>query len=208
MTPQEYFRWFRENWEKTGLIVGLFLTIYLVVIVLPQSTLLFAVLMSTPIYMLHQTEEHLSPGGFARFMNKDVFKADPVNGPCDRNAVFVIDMAVWIAMPLYSLWAITDIHQMIWMPYFYILQAVIHLVLGIVGKRILNPGMVTSWLVHVPWAIWTIGLLVRAGAVTNPYWNSDLRDGLMVVLYMAIGGLILNIRYRLKLRGQQRRQSQ
>jgi hypothetical protein len=205
VTPKEYFRWFKENWEKTGLIVGLFLTVYLVFIVLPQSTLLFAVLMSTPLYMLHQAEEHLSPGGFTRFMNRDVFRSDPVTGPLDPTAVFVIDMAVLFAMPLYSLWAVSDIHQAVWMPYFYIFQAVIHLLLGIVGKRLLNPGMVTSWLVHVPWAIWTIGLLVRAGVVTNPYWNSDLRDGLMVILYMAVAGLILNIRYRLKLHRRRQR---
>jgi hypothetical protein len=114
--------------------------------------------------------------------------------------VWIIDMAVWIFMPLYSLWAVSDIRQAIWMPYFYIAQAVIHLALGIIGKRLLNPGMITAWLVHVPWAVWTIGLLVRAGETANPYWNTDFRDGLMVVLYMAIAGLILNIRYRLKLR--------
>jgi hypothetical protein len=93
------------------------------------------------------------------------------------------------------------------MPNFYIFQAVIHLVLGIVGGRLLNPGMLTSWLVHVPWAIWTIGLLIRAGVVANPYWNSDLRDALMVVVGMAMAGLILNIRYRLKLRREQARGS-
>jgi hypothetical protein len=207
MTLKGYFTWLEESWPKVGGIVAIFLTIYLVVIVLPQSTLLFAVLMSTPLYILHQTEEHLSPGGFVPFMNRDIFKADPVTGPCGPNAVFVIDMAVWIAMPLYSLWAVFDIRQAIWMPYFYIFQAVIHLILGIVGKRILHPGMVTSWLVHVPWAIWTIGLLVQAGEVTNPYWNRDLLDGLSVVLYMAIAGLILNIRYRFKQHSRLRRQS-
>jgi hypothetical protein len=111
MTLKAYFLWFKENWEKTPPIVGLFLTIYLIVIVLPQSTLLFAVLLSTPIYLLHQTEEHLSPGGFVHFVNRNIFRADPVNGPIDTNALFAIDMAVWIAMPLSSLWALSDIRQ-------------------------------------------------------------------------------------------------
>ena len=71
------------------------------------------------------------------------------------------------------------------MPYFFILQAVVHLMLGIVGKRLLNPGMVSAWLVHVPWGIWTIWLLVRAGVITNPYWN------------LAVAGVILLTRYKL-----------
>jgi hypothetical protein len=74
-------------------------------------------------------------------------------------------MVVWIALPLYSLWAITGLIQAAWMPYFYIFQAVVHLILGIVGKRFFNPGMVPAWLVHVPWGIWTIWLLVPAGVI-------------------------------------------
>jgi uncharacterized membrane protein YesL len=36
MTFKEYFTWFKENWQKAGVIVGIFLTINLVVIVLPK----------------------------------------------------------------------------------------------------------------------------------------------------------------------------
>ena len=37
MTLKGYFTWFKENWPKVGVIVGIFLTIYLVVLVLPQK---------------------------------------------------------------------------------------------------------------------------------------------------------------------------
>jgi hypothetical protein len=155
-------------------------------------------LMSTPLYMLHEIEEYIFPGKFAQFMNKDIYKTDPETGLVDTNAIFVINMVVWIAMPLYSLWAVTDLTQAAWMPYFYIFQAVLHLILGIVGKRFLNPGMVSAWLVHVPWGIWTIWLLVKSGVIANPYWNDYLLQGLSVILYMAIAGFLLLIRYRLK----------
>ncbi len=190
--------WFRENWPKTGLIAGLFLTIYLVVLVLPKSTLLFALLMSTPLYMLHQVDEYIFPGGFARFMNKDIYKMDPETGLVDPGAIFGINMAVWIIFSFYSLWAVTDLTQAAWMPYFFIFQAVIHLMLGMVGKRFLNPGMVSAWLVHVPWAIWTIRLLGRAGVIANPYWNDYALDGLWGVVFMVLAAVALLIRYRLK----------
>jgi len=80
-------------------------------------------------------------------------------------------MVVWIFLPLSGLQAVTDLTQAAFLPYFVIFQAVVHLIIGIVGKRFLNPGMVSAWLVHVPWGIWTIWMLVRAGVIVNPYWN-------------------------------------
>ena len=104
MTPKGYFFWFKENWQKTGVIVAIFLTIYLVVIVLPKSTLLFALLMYTPLYMLHEIDEYIFPGRFAQFMNQNIYKMDPETGLVDPTAVFWINIIVWIALPLYSLW--------------------------------------------------------------------------------------------------------
>ena len=196
MTFKGYFAWFRENWQKVGVIVAIFLTIYLVVLVLPRSTVLFALLMYTPLYMLHEADEYVFPGGFAQFMNKEIYKTDPETGLLDTTAVFWINMAVWIALPLYSLWAVADLTQAAWMPYFIIFQAVVHLILGIVGKRFLNPGMVSAWLVHVPWGIWTIWLLVRAGVITNPYWNDYLLNGLLINFALLFVGLFLLVRYR------------
>ena len=200
MTLKEYFFWFKENWQKTGVIVSIFLTIYLVVIVLPKSTVLFALLMSTPLYMLHEIDEYIFPGGFAKFMNQNIYKMDPETGLVDSAAIFWINMVVWFFFPLASLNAVSkaDLTQAAWIPYFFIFQAVIHLVLGIVGKRFFNPGMVTAWLVHVPWGIWTIWLLIQAGVITNPYWNEYLRDGLSICFYMVIAGVVLYIRHKFK----------
>jgi hypothetical protein len=202
MTLKEYFLWFKENWQKTGVIVSIFLTIYLVVIVLPKSAILFALLMSTPLYMLHEMEEYIFPGRFAQFMNQNIYKMEPETGLVDSTAIFWINMAVWFFFPLASLNAVTDLTQAAWIPYFFIFQAVIHFVLGIVGKRFFNPGMVTAWLVHVPWGIWTIRLLIQAGVIVNPYWNDHLLDGLLICFYMVIAGGILYIRHRLKQRSR------
>jgi hypothetical protein len=203
MTLKEYSLWFKENWQKTGVIVGVFLTIYLVVLVRPENTVLFALLMSTPLYMLHQAEEYIFPGHFAEFLNRNVYRMDVETGLLDSPAVFWINMAVWFFLPLDSLNAITDLRQAAWIPYFFIFQAVIHLILGIVGKRFFNPGMVSAWLVHVPWGIWTIRLLVQAKVIVNPYWNEYLRGGLLIVLYMAVAACVLLIRRKLKHRSRQ-----
>jgi|WetSurMetagenome_2_1015567.scaffolds.fasta_scaffold151571_2 hypothetical protein len=196
MALKEYFFWFKENWQKAGVVTGLFLTIFLAGTVLPRSTLLFALLMYTPLYMLHQADEYIFPGRFAQFMNSNIYKMDPETGLVDSTAIFVINIAVWVIFTIYSLWAVTDLTQGAWMPYFFIFQAAIHAILGIVGKRFLNPGMISAWLVHVPWAIWTIRLLVRAGVITNPYWNTYILDGFWGVIFMVIAAIVLLIRYR------------
>jgi hypothetical protein len=201
MTIKEYLNWFREDWPKVGGIVSVFLAIYLAVIFLPGNPLLFAILLATPLYMLHEFDEYVIPGKFAQFMNRNIFKTDAESGLLDTKAVFWINMAVWILISLSSLWAFFDISQVIALPYFYLFQAVIHLVLGIAGKRFINPGMLTAWLLHVPWGIWTIRLLLQAGAITNPYWNAGLRDGLLIVLAMMLANRILVARYK---RRQQR----
>jgi hypothetical protein len=201
LTLQKYFNWFKENWPKTGVVVSIFLTIYLTIIVLPNNVLLFALLMSAPLYIIHEVDEYVFPGGFAQFMNKNIYKLDPKNGMLDTDAVFWINMiAVWIAIPLFSLWAVFDISQAIALPYFFIFQAVVHLILGIIGKRFIHPGMVTAWLVHVPWGIWTIWLLVKNGIINNPYWNGDLILGLLLNFALLFVGGLLMIRYRRKQR--------
>ena len=202
MTLKAYYIWFVENWAKAGVILGIFLTIYLVEVVLPQNVLLFALMMYTPLYTLHEAEEYVFPGGFAEFVNRNIYKANPENGLLDTTAIFWINMVVWFFFPLSGFQAITNLDAAGWMPYFVIFQAVVHLAIGIAGKRFFNPGMYTAWLVHVPWAIWTIWLLMKAGAIVNPYWNGYLQAGLLINLAFPVAGFMLWVRYKRKLRGQ------
>jgi hypothetical protein len=197
---QTFFPWFMDNWPKTGLVLSVFLTVYLVVIVLPSSMIHFGILMCTPLYFLHEIEEYIYPGGFAQFMNRNIYRSDPENGPVTFKAVFWINaVAVWIALPVFSLWSLYDITQAFAIPYFFIFQAVLHLILGIVGKRIINPGMITAWLLHVPWAIWMIYLFHKAGMIDNPVWNNAALVALFIVFALGFAGFVLVTKYRRKL---------
>jgi len=133
-------------------------------------------------------------------MNRDIYHTDPEKGLVDPNAILLINMVVWFFFPLSGFQAMTDLTQAGWMPYFVIFQAVVHLIIGIAGKRLFNPGMITAWLLHVPWAIWTISLLMKAGLFTNPYWNGYLRTGLYINLALPVAGFILWMRYQHKIR--------
>jgi hypothetical protein len=199
MTIKEYFNWFKVNWPKTCLIVSVFIIVYLLIIVLPNNLLLFTALLAGPLYMIHEFDEYVYPGGFQQFMNKNIYKLDPENGMLDNDAAFWINIiAVWTLIPLFSLWAVFDIRQVITLPYFFIFQAVLHLILGIVGKQLIHPGIISAWLIHVPWGVLTIYLLTKNGVIKNPFWNDDVRGALFIVAALALVGCILMIRYKRK----------
>jgi Protein of unknown function with HXXEE motif len=194
MKLNDYYSWFQENWHRAGLLIGIILTLFLVVLVFPNNLLLFVLLMYTPLYNFHETEEYIFPGGFYQFVNKNVFKTDPENGPLETKSIFWINMIyVWMGLPIFSLLAILDRRWAAWMPYFFIFQAFVHVGLGIAGKKILNPGMFTSWLIHVPWGIWTIILLMNAKIITNPFFNIYTLIGFLIngSLPLIVGPIIL-----------------
>jgi hypothetical protein len=188
-TLKNFYNWCMDYWQWVGIFLFIYLTIYLTCIILPQNIILYGLLMVFPLYLLHEFEEYLIPGGFAEFFNEDVLKIkrkDVV--PIDKPAIFWINMLlVWILLPVAGLLSIIDMRFGVWMPYFIIFQAISHLILGIKGKRLINPGMVSSWLIHTPFAIWLLNLLFSQGVITNQI-NIHLLIGILVNAILPIIG--------------------
>ena len=69
MHISEYYRWLKKDWAKTGFILSIYLLVFLFVFVLRNDFVLFILLLQTPLYMLHQTEEYIFPGGFGKYFN-------------------------------------------------------------------------------------------------------------------------------------------
>jgi len=68
MTISNYYNWLKRNWSETGLIVAIFLSVFLFVFVRPTDFVLFVILLQTPLYLIHETEEYVFPGGFGQFL--------------------------------------------------------------------------------------------------------------------------------------------
>ncbi len=197
MTIAEYYRWFHREWMRAGLVVAVFLLVYLTVLVAPVNLVLYAMLLCAPLYMLHETEEYIFPGGFAQFANQGIYRQDPENGLADETAIFWINMGyIWLALPVSGLLAVYDLRFAAWMPYFFIFQALVHVMLSIVARRTYSPGLITALFLHVPFAVWAILLLQAAGVVQSVWWNVHLMVGFMAILGFPLMGLILLQRYR------------
>jgi hypothetical protein len=105
-----YYHWFHREWMRAGLVVSIFLLVYLTVLVAPTNLVLYAMLLCAPLYMLHETEEYLFPGGFVEFANRDLYKQDPETGMLDESLVYWINMGyIWLPLPLCGLLATYDL---------------------------------------------------------------------------------------------------
>lgn len=76
MSIIDYYKWFKSNWSKMTPIIAIFLFVVLFVFVMKYDFIVFLILIQTPIYMLHQTEEYIFPGGFQEYFNTQIFRVD------------------------------------------------------------------------------------------------------------------------------------
>ena len=134
------------------------------------------------IYMLHQTEEHLWPGGFRQFTNAHVFKSGNDDWPVDIGGVALINIGyVWLPVGLAVLYP----EALRWVGLGWIgltlINALTHIV-STIRLRIYNPGLVTSIVLFLPFTIFVLALEAERGMVS----------GTEIVL-IVVAGILLHV---------------
>ncbi len=183
MTVNEYLRWLRRDWAKAGLIAAGFLLVMLFAFVRQSEFLIFVLLLQTPLYMLHQGEEYVFPGGFGAFFNRHIFKPGTDEGPVDESFIFAINIGlIWIALPACALLALVDVNFGLWTPNFSVFAGVAHIALALRARKVSNPGLVVSLVVNIPVGVWSVLTLVEQGVLDSWWykpshrWNWGQRD--------------------------------
>ena len=141
---------------------------------------LFAALLV--LYMLHQTEEHLWPGGFRQFTNAHVFHSGNDDWPVDIPGVALINIGyVWLPVGLAALFP----DALRWLGLAWVgltlINGIIHIVTTI-RLRIYNPGLITGIVLFLPFTIFVLTLEVLRGALTAGE-----------VAAIVLGGIVLHI---------------
>lgn len=191
MTLKEYFAWFKRDWAKAGLPLSIFLFIFLFTFVKDSDFVLFLLLLQTPLYMLHETEEYIFPGGFGKFFNMDIMKFDTPDQPLDQNFIFIINVGlIWIILPLFGLLAIQDYAYGLWIPYFSFFAGVSHIALGIKARKRYNAGLIVSLLLNIPVGAWSVFYLVEQGLLPNIFLNPHFFIGLGLNLALPVIGMM------------------
>jgi hypothetical protein len=145
----------------------------------PLSTAaLFA--LHLPVYMLHQIEEHLWPGGFRQFANAEMFhsKRDDwpvtVGGVCFVNTVFV-----WLPIGLAALFP----QALAWLGFAFVglsfANALLHLG-GVARLRMWNPGAVTALLLLLPFSVFVFWSRMRLGELTGAEVAASILAGALL----------------------------
>lgn len=199
MSIFEYYSWLKRDWAKTGFILSIFLFVFLVVFVRKEDFILFLILLQTPLYMIHETEEYIFPGGFGKFFNMDILKLDTVDQPVDENFIFYVNvLLIWLVLPVFGLLSINDYQYGLWILYFSFFAGIAHIVLGIKAKKLYNPGLVISLLLNIPVGLWSIIYVTNNQIIQNPFLNPHMAIGLGVNAVLPILGVILLRNYRKK----------
>ncbi|MCP4610143.1 MAG: HXXEE domain-containing protein [Planctomycetes bacterium] len=192
MTLTAYFHWLKRDWAKAGLFISIFLFVFLFAFVKATDFVLFLLLLQTPLYMLHETEEYIFPGGFGKFFNIDILKLETEDKPVDENFVFYVNVIlVWIILPIFGLLAANNYQYGLWIPYFSFFAGVAHIALGIKARKPYNPGLLISLLLNIPVGTWSILYLVDHGILPNIFLNPHLVIGLGVNLVLPAMGVVL-----------------
>lgn len=140
---------------------------------------LFAALLA--LYLVHQIEEHLWPGGFRQFANAHVFKSGKDDWPVGTGGVALVNTAfVWLPVGLAVVFPAT----LRWVGLCWVgltlINGLSHIVTTI-RLRLYNPGLVTSIVLFLPFTIFAltlefsrsllggadVGLIVLAGIVLH-----------------------------------------
>lgn len=192
MTISEYYRWLKKDWAKTGFILSIFLFVFLTVFVRKDDFIAFIILLQTPLYMLHQTEEYIFPGGFGKYFNTKIFNLESVDKPVDQNFIFFVNVIlIWILLPLFGLLTTIDYRYGLWIPYFSFFAGIAHVLLAIKAKRVYSPGLIVSLLINIPVGLWSILFLINKGILKDFFLNPHILIGFGLNALLPILGVIL-----------------
>ena len=192
MTISEYYKWLKRDWAKTGLILSIFLFVFLFVFVRRYDLVVFIILLQTPLYMLHQTEEYVFPGGFGAYFNTQIFKLNTKDEPVNQNFIFFVNVIlIWIILPLFGLLSTINYQYGLWIPYFSFFAGIAHILLAIRAGKLYNPGLFVSLFINIPVGLWSILFLINNGILNNFFLNIHIAIGFALNAVLPIMGVIL-----------------
>jgi hypothetical protein len=178
------------NWQKALPALALVGAVAWFVLFRNDSTsmqsVFFALLV---IYMLHQTEEHLWPGGFRQFTNAYVFKSRDDDWPVDTGGVALVNIGyVWLPVGA----AAMAPGALRWVGLGWVGLTLVNAITHIVSSirfRVYNPGLATSIVLFLPFTIAVLVLEHARGALSGAEIGIVLLLG--VILHIPVAALFV-----------------
>ncbi|MBN8995768.1 MAG: HXXEE domain-containing protein [Rhizobiales bacterium] len=119
------------------------------------------------LYMVHQVEEHLWPGGFRQFTNAHIFRSGNDDWPVSMGGVAFVNVGmVWLPVVLAVLFS----GPLRWVGLAWIGLTLVNAITHVVASlrfRVYNPGLVTSIVLFLPFTIWALWTEVANGLLSG-----------------------------------------
>ena len=132
-----------QNWAKATPILGIMSAALLIAFTHPTQPIFWA-LVNIPLYFLHQTEEHLWPGGFKQYVNTVVNKLPDGEEKLTDTKVFWINiLLVWIAFLIFGALSFWNVGFGLLLIIFSIINCLTHVGMAL-RKKAWNPGLVMA----------------------------------------------------------------
>jgi hypothetical protein len=156
------------HWADSTLILAIGITVLLLSFLPATPWYLFLIWLQFPVYLIHEFEEHVFPGKFREFINREVFHSQDDNAPLTRAGVFWINiLAIWVLFPIGAILAQNVSPKFgVLLPIFGLFNASLHIITLFI-KRKYNPGLVISVLLNYPTGLYTLYVLAQAGFINT-----------------------------------------
>jgi len=192
----DYYNWVKRNWAKVNVVLSFYILVLLLVFVRQKDFIVFLLLLQTPLYMLHEIEEYVFPGGFEVFFNRKIFRVDSDTEPLNENFIFFVNIIyIWVFVPLFGILSLYNYNLGIWIPYFSFFAGVSHILLSMRAKKMYNPGLIVSLTLNIPVSAWTVYYLYSKKIIDSFFINLHCAIGVGANLVLPIMGAIVYKRY-------------
>ena len=146
--------WYK-HWARAGLPTALFIIVFLFLNSKSEiGSIEWFLWLSIPLYMFHQYEEYVFPGGFLEFMNSKVIAKESDEIALGNKTAFLINIGgIWILIPLFILLStISHIFSVIIITVI-IINGITHI--GSYFKfHGYNPGLILSIVYNIPFGVY------------------------------------------------------
>ena len=174
-----------EHWPKVGIVAAIFLLLMLFLnsqALIGSFTWLYW--FSLPLYMIHQFEEYVYPGGFREDLNKMLLKEDTSEMILTEKLAFFVNIVfIWALTPILIVLKFISMMFPVILMTLVAFNGIIHLGGTIRFKRY-NPGVIVSVVGNI-----TLGLYVLIGLGLSG--EATIPELLLGILIGIIGHMVL-----------------
>ena len=151
-------KWLVNNWYKATIFAAIYSLLFIFLFVYKQDFALFLIWLHVPVYLLHETEEFVFPGGFPEMMTEMlVGKGHEVSYALKKAGFWINVPFIFFGFPFVA--ALATLLGLSWgmyVVYFTLIATFPHLISAVKDKRFYNPGMFVSIFLNLPVSIYTI----------------------------------------------------